>query len=195
MLSLAQTRDLTALAHAARAAAKRQGKKDARALLAAAESLEAERDALPRLDTEAVRAGITDLLALAQVWPVPSARQIRKGARRVARRARAAFDDGRRETAGSRHEWRKREKDRFFAATLLDDAWPVKSRRRCGEQLGDVLGMERDAALLSKRIDAAPALAGNPKAAKRAQRVLKRRMARLGKRADGLGRKLHAGGA
>jgi hypothetical protein len=193
MLSLAPTRELTALADAARAAAREQrNKKDARALTAVAEALEAERAALPRLDVEAARAGIRDLMALAQVWPEASARQIRKGAKRVARKARAAFGEGRGEDRPAlRHEWRKREKDRFFAVSLLDSAWPEKRRRHRGERVGDLLGKERDAMLLSKRIASTPGLAGTLKAAKRAQSALGARADRLGKRADRLGKRLH----
>lgn len=196
MNSLALTRELTALADTARAAAKGQSKKRARALLAAAEALEAERAALPRLDVEAARTGINDLLSLAQVWPEPSARQIKKGAKRLARKARDAFSEGRGEKEiTARHEWRKREKDRLFAVMLLEGAWPEKRRQRRCERVGDLLGKERDTLLLGQRIAANPDLAGTPKSAKRARRALGKRAGRLSRQADRLGKRLHADGA
>lgn len=193
MRQLAAARDLAALSEAARALASKQRKKPAAALSAIADSLDDERDALPELNTEATRAGLRDLLALAQVWPEASARQIRRGAKRVVQRARLA----RRRGCGSdepahRHEWRKREKDRLYAATLLGDAWPSKRRRKRSEKLGDMLGHERDALLLLERVAAQPSLAGDDRGAERAVRALMRRRAKLGKRADALGRRLHA---
>jgi len=191
MLSLAKTRELTALADTARAIAKGEKRKTAQALIAAAEALEAERDALPRLDVEAARAGIRDLMALAQVWPEPSVRQVRKGAKQVARKARVMFAMGAEaKSAPVRHEWRKREKDRFFAAALLEDAWPGRGQRRRSERLGDVLGKERDAMLLAQRLEAT---LGAGKAARRAREALEVRAGTLRRRANRLGRKLHCG--
>jgi hypothetical protein len=196
MHTLTQTRDLAALAKTARTVAKKEKKKSAQALIAAAEALEAEREALPPLDVEAARASLRDLTALAQVWPEPSARQIRKGAKRIARKARAAFTD----TIGvkgvlQRHEWRKREKDRAFAAELLDGAWPGKNRHRQGEKLGDVLGEERDAVLLAERLPSLPVAEVAPKAAKKALKALKERASQMRKRASRLGEAVHAAGA
>jgi hypothetical protein len=192
MHELAPSRDLTALAEAARATAKKEKRKSAQTLIAAAEALEAERATLPPLDVEAARARIRDLLALAQVWPEPSARQVRKGAKRVARKARLSFAaNSDAKSPLERHEWRKREKDRFFAAALLEDAWPGKGRRKRSERLGDVLGKERDAVLLARRLDAMPALAAGRKAAKKARRALEDRAAQMREQADRLGRRLH----
>ncbi len=195
MRQLAAARDLAALSEAARALAERHNKKPARALAAIAERIDEERQALPDMNDDALRAGLKDLLALAQVWPEASARQIRRGARRVIRRARLA----RRHGCGSvepanRHEWRKREKDRFYAASLLGHAWPTKRRRKLSEKLGAVLGEERDALLLLERVAAQPSLAGDERAAERAVKALMRRRSKLGQRADRLGARLHAGG-
>jgi hypothetical protein len=196
MTTLAQARDLTALSEAARTLAKESDKNGARALLRAAESLDEARAALPELDIEAVRAELKKLQALALVWPETSARQIRKGAQRIALRARRACARGHGSPiAMRRHEWRKREKDRFYAALLLDGDWPGKRRRKIGARLGDVLGEERDALLLIERIAHDPALAGEGKRPKQALKALRRSCARLGKRADSLGARLHGGGA
>lgn len=196
MRTLGQARDLVALAEAARRAAKKGDKREAEVLVHVADTLDAERGLLSPLDMDGAHAGLKDLLALAQVWPEASHRQIKRGAERVIRRARKA----RRRGHGSdepvrRHDWRKREKERFYAALLLDHAWPTARRRKVGEELGDALGLERDALLLLERIEADPALAGEGKAAKRAIRLLRKRCVRFADRADDLGARLHNGGA
>ncbi|MBI3438606.1 MAG: CHAD domain-containing protein, partial [Proteobacteria bacterium] len=88
MRSLAEARNLAALAKAARMLAKRSKRRAAESLKAASRALEEAREQAAAVDLEAVNAGLRDLLALAQVWPEPSARQVKRGARRVARRAR-----------------------------------------------------------------------------------------------------------
>ena len=196
MHALAHSRDLVALAGAARDVARRAPKKQRAALNAVAESLDAQRAALPPLNLDAVRAGLRDLLALAQVWPEASERQIAKGAARVARRARRACRRGRgADVAARRHEWRKREKDRLYAATLLSASWPNKRRKACGEHLADLLGHERDALLLIDRLLLDETIAGRPKATTHALTALKHECARLGRQADRIGRQLHRGGA
>ncbi len=196
MRMLAQARDLNALSGAARALAADCPKKTAAALNAVAGNLEAARALLAPLNIEAVRTGLKDLLALAQVWPEASGRQIRKGAERIASRARHARRRGRDSNEPARrHQWRKREKERFYAVTLLNAAWPQHRprRRKAGEKLAEILGRERDTLLLIERVNADPALAGE--ASKRALRGLATARERLGARADKLGAKLHAGGA
>jgi len=196
MRTLAQRRDLSALADAARSIAAKARKRQTAALVAVANALDAERAAMAPVDMESARGGLRDLLALAQVWPEASARQIGRGARRVVRRARRALRRGHAaEDARFRHEWRKREKDRFYAAQLLKDAWPKPRRRKLGAKLGDTLGAERDALLLIDRISGDPALAGADKAPLRALKALNRRRRTLAKRADELGARLHAHGA
>lgn len=192
MRQLAAARDLAALADTARALAEKRAKKQAAALLQIAETLDEERLARASLNLEATRAGLKDLLALAQVWPEASPRQIRRGARRIARLARKACRHGHgAEEPSRRHEWRKREKDRLFAASLLDEWWPLKRRRKLSEKLGEVLGQERDALLLLERVIAAPSIAGEGKAGEHAVKALMRRRAKLGARADRLGARLH----
>lgn len=197
MRTLAQARDEAALADAARELSRKARRKTAAALDAMAESLDAARRAAPGLNMEATRAGLRDLLALAMVWPDASARQIRRGARRIVRRARRARRRGfAAKAASARHEWRKREKDRFYAALLLDGAWPCARRRKLGGRLGETLGEEHDMMLLLERLKAEPELAGHArKASARAMKALRRRRRRLARRADALGARLHAGGA
>ena len=195
MQTLAQAHDLVALAETARLLAETASDKKAEALVATADALDAARDALPDFDSHGVRVGVKDLLALAQVWPEPSARQIREGAKRIAKRARRTRRRGRRAAETSlRHEWRKREKDRLYAVMLMDGAWPRRRRRKQSEILGHLLGLERDSLLLIERLEAEPALAGDPSNAMCARGALRKYCRSLRKRADKLGRALHADG-
>jgi hypothetical protein len=195
MRTLAQAHDLAALADAARMLAETANEKSGAALVRAADNLDSARKALPALDLDNVRTGIRDLLALAQVWPEPSQRQVRAGAKRVAKRARRARRRGHAtEAAASRHEWRKREKDRLYAAMLLNGAWPAPKRRKQSAALGHLLGLERDALLLTERLDAEPSIAGDETSTARAKRVLRKYSARIGRRADKMGKRLHADG-
>ena len=195
MRTLAQAHDLVALADTARLLAETANDKSAEALIAAADALDAARDALPVFDGQGVRVGIKDLIALAQVWPEPSPRQIREGAKRIAKRARRLRRRGRRAVEMSlRHEWRKREKDRFYAVMLMEGSWPRRRRRKQSETLGHLLGLERDALLLIERLETEPSLAGDASNAIRAQRALRKYCGTLRKRADKLGGQLHAGG-
>ncbi len=57
------------------------------------------------------------------------------------------------------------------------------------------LGEERDTLMLLDRLRTQPALAGGDKAALRAERVLIAKGARLARKADKVGAKLHARGA
>ncbi|HYD72405.1 MAG TPA: hypothetical protein VEF55_04660, partial [Candidatus Binatia bacterium] len=93
-----------------------------------------------------------------------------------------------------RHEWRKREKDRFYAVTLMEGAWPRRRRRKQSETLGHLLGLERDALLLIERLEAEPSLAGHATNAMRARRALRKYCGTLRKRADKLGSQLHSAG-
>jgi hypothetical protein len=196
MRTLAQSRDLSALADAARGVGRKTRRKAAAALETLADNLEALRLAAPGLNMEAARAGLKDLLALAMVWPEASPRQVRRGAERIVRRARRARRRGHRaKDAAPRHEWRKREKDRYYAALLLEEAWPCERRRKLGERLGDALGQEHDMLLLLERLEAAPELAGEGKAAARAVKALERRRKEAAQRADAIGARLHAHGA
>lgn len=191
MRTLGRARELTALVETARALGAKAKKKTAGAFEAIAAKLDEERAAGHALNVDAARTGLKDLLALAMVWPEASPRQVRRGARRVLRRARVARRDGlRAKQAERRHEWRKRAKDRFYAATLLDAAWPAPRKLKLSEKLGDLLGQERDALLLIDRIKETPEIAGAEGADERALKALRKRRSRLGARADGLGKRL-----
>lgn len=198
MHALSHARDLTALAEAARIAAKNARKKEAAALRGVADALDARSAATAQPNADTIVAGLRDLLAMAQVWPEASPRQIQKGGERIIARARKAHRQGHgSRLASRRHEWRKREKDRLYAAQLLDGDWPSDRSRRVktNERLGEALGLERDALLLAEVIGLEPGLAGGKKAARRASKAVDRRLRRLGRRADAIGEELHAGKA
>lgn len=196
MRQLGQARDLPAIADIARKLADKTDGKNAAALSAIADALHSQHDQAAPLDLESVRAGIRDLIALAQVWPAPSSRQVRAGASRLSKRARRARKHAcGAEEAQHRHVWRKREQDRLFAATVLKRAWPTKRRRKSASALTHALGLERDAWLLLERIEREPALWPDAEMAKRAQRALRKYGARQRARADKLGARLNADGA
>jgi hypothetical protein len=182
---LGRARASAALAETARTTAEAAGHRAATALIKTAESLDCMRAEDAALDLDRVRAGIRDLLALAQVWPQPSPRQIRAGAKRIGARAYNARRRGLgANKAALRHRWRKREQERLVAARLLHHAWPGRRWRKKGEELTHLLGLEHDAAVLLDRLESEPMLAGDPDAARRARRALHKRCAKLKRRAD-----------
>ncbi len=191
MRNLALSRDPAALSEAALSAARKSGKRTAGAFKAVSHGIDAIAASQPGLNLEAARAGLKDLLALAQVWPEASHAQIKRGAGRLERRARRA----RRRGVGAidpglRHQWRTRERERFFAALILDDAWPGKRRCKTAERIGGALGGERDALLLMERLVAEPELAGGDRDLRRALKHLNRRRAKLARRADALAQRM-----
>jgi hypothetical protein len=191
MRTLANARAATALSEAAQATAEGAGKKSAVALGALAASLAPNDAAANAPDIQGARASLKDLLALAQVWPEASPRQMRKGAERIARRAKRArrralhCDD-----PELLHLWRKREKDRLYAAELLAASWPHRRLRKLSDKLTAVLGDARDVRLLQDRLEAAALTCGSPQADRRALRALERRFEELHASADRLGEKL-----
>jgi len=192
MKLLAPVRDRTVLSDCARAEAKRARPKAAKALAAFAEALDPTR---PPGGVEAAAAALKNLKALAQNWPELAPGQSRKGLVRLAKRARTAFQRADNGGAEARHVWRKREKDRLYAAELAGAAWPSAYRRRLrrARRLAQALGRERDVLLLLTAVKKRRPLKGG--AAKAAIEHLKRVRATRAKKADRLGRRLHAGGA
>jgi CHAD domain-containing protein len=197
MRSLAEARNLAALAKAAHSLAKKSKKRAAAGLKAVSEALEDAHEVAAPVDLAAVNAGLRDLLALAQVWPEASARQVKRGARRVARRARKAWRGGNDPDAPAekRHEWRQREKDRLYAAALMDGVWPRPHRLGVNKRLVCRLGQEHDLMLLSQRLEASPSLAGNEANAVAALKALRAQRKRLVKNVRRVGVRLHGGRA
>lgn len=188
-------RDADALEACARRFAEAMEGEARGALRTVARKLAAERRAAPPPPLEEARADVRALIALLPAWPVIAPDIIREGARRLARRARRAYLRARDTGAiEDRHTWRKREKERLYAALLLGAEWPKDTprRRRRGQALGEALGAERDAGLLIARLAQDPALAGAPDDADRALAALMRRQDELNRVAARLGRALHA---
>jgi hypothetical protein len=199
MRALAEERNLAALSKTARGLAKHSKKRAAKALDAVRDTLEAARDVAAPVDNTTVNAGLRDLLALAQVWPEATERQIARGAQRIARRARKAWRKGQAVAAAQdkRHQWRQREKDRLYTAALLDDAWPSArpSRHRANKKLVGALGSERDLVLLAGKLEASPALAGDERRAASALRAIHSERKRLARKARRIAARLHEGRA
>ncbi len=188
MAALAHSRDAAALIETAETAAKSAPRKRAAALRALAAALGADGQLAPPPDLAAAAMNLRDLQALAQVWPEASAQQIGKGAERVARRARQARQTGRASKhTDERHHWRKREKDRLYAAALLGKTWPRARKCKRGEHLTQVLGGERDARRLLERLEAGTVSTGSVAADARATRALQVRLTRLMRKANRLG--------
>ncbi len=198
MADLSAARDLAALRDCTKAEARKASPHAAAALERTAKSLAHLHANAPLPDGEAVAAQLRDLVALANVWPEPSPSQLKRGVKRVVKRARKAFKRARgSEKAVRRHRWRKREKDRLYAAQLTGEAWPAKVKRRRGraQNLTHALGGERDLLLLIARLQAEPHLAGGGKAAASAIGALSAVQKRRAKKAERLGAKLHRRGA
>lgn len=185
---LAPAREHAALAAVARRAAKSAPEKAATALNAAADRLDYAPAPAP---AAALEAALKDLHALAQVWPEASARQITRGAEEIVRRARRARRRGlENDDMALRHKWRRREKERLYAAEALGADWPRRRLRKRAARLVDTLGKEHDTLLLIERLCGAPLIANDEAVPKSALKALRRQAKRLRQRADTLGRKL-----
>lgn len=196
MADLSAARDLSALAATARAQARKVGGMAAAALKRVSVALAAHADAAGLPAKEATSRRLAELIALAEVWPSPSPRQLQKGLARILRRARRAAKRARGERKPSlRHAWRKREKDRHYAALLVGN-WPERFKRRRGraQKLTRALGGERELLLLMAMLHQQPDLAGGRKAAGQALRALADAHRLRARKADRLGRLLHRGG-
>lgn len=188
MRSLAPARDAAALADAARDAARGAKKKARHALIDIAENQDQITRDMPPPDLDRVRTGLKDLLALAQVWPDASPRQISRGVLHVKRRAKHARRRAIGETAPElRHTWRRREKERLYVIDILGQAWPGRRRHKTSDRLGRILGRERDVGLLAEHLK--HGILANDRTA-HVTRALKQRARQHRARADKLGRKL-----
>lgn len=193
MHGLAASRDLAALSEAALSTARKSDKRSARALKTVACAIDDIATLQPALNLETAQTGLRDVLALAQVWPEASQAQIKRGARRIERRAKrarrrgvAAIDPMRRD------EWRRSEKERHFATLILGKAWPGRRRRKTAEKIGVALDAERDALLLMERLVAEPELAGDRRDLRRALKALNRSRVKLALRADTLAQRMRS---
>ncbi|HRP11013.1 MAG TPA: CHAD domain-containing protein [Terricaulis sp.] len=193
MRLLAPAREQAALAALAQSAAKRAPPKAAAALNAAAERFSLSAREIDCAGLATLSAALKDLHALAQVWPEASSRQVSRSSKAIVRRARRARKRGLASDDGhARHKWRRREKERLFAAEALGAAWPSARRRRCAARLAEALGKERDLTILIERLRAAPPVANDPPTPRKALKTLRKLAKMWRRRADARGRKLAA---
>lgn len=113
--------------------------------------------------------------------------------------ARASMKAARRDPSSARtHEWRKRVKDHWYQARLLQPIWPgvMEPHVAAADELGEVLGEVNDLAVLRERLQATDLAADlDPGLVDEALRLAGERHAALWARAEPLGRRLLAGQA
>ncbi len=191
MGALAHRRDAAALIEAAETAEKRSRRKAAAAMRALAATMTQTDATSTPIDVHAASIAIRDLQALAQVWPEASPRQVRAGAKRVARAARRVRKDAVEvRDADLRHDWRKREKDRLYAAEILGKVWPARHSRKSAERLCDLLGMERDTSRLMQRVQAGAVSTGSPDVDARALKALGRQLGKCMRKANAVAKRM-----
>jgi CHAD domain-containing protein len=196
MRRFSEVRDLDAVATCAKFYAEQEEDRTRKALFFLARKIAARRSAMDCPSLEEAARDVRALAATAQGWPaIADKKHVREGAARLERRVKTAFKAARRSgEVEDRHKWRQREKERLYAALLLGDAWPKKlpRRRQRSQRLGEVLGLERDTMLLAEKLRGEPGLAGAPDDADLALAFLSRKLDKLRKQADRLGKALHA---
>lgn len=191
MRLLAPARENAALATLAHAIAKTASPKAAAALQAAADRFAFAAEARAAQLGGELSSALKDLLALAQVWPEASARQIVRGALAIERRASRARKKGRNsDDMAARHKWRRREKERLFAAQAANAAWPGPRRLRRATRLAEALGKERDTLILIERLAGAPMIANDPPPPASVLKLLRKHAKGWRRRANARGRKL-----
>jgi CHAD domain-containing protein len=108
---------------------------------------------------------------------------VRPGLERIYRQGRRRYRGARkRPDTESLHEWRKRVKDLWYSASVLNPAWPGMMSELAAQarELSELLGDDHDLAMLD-------AVAG-----KRLRKAIRRRRRKLRKRALRMGRRLYA---
>ena len=95
-------------------------------------------------------------------WPLEhcDADALARGAVRAYRRGRRELERAEREpTTENLHEWRKRAKDLWYHARLLEKAWSpaFKAQAKEAHALADVLGDDHDLAMLAAELDSGAA--------------------------------------
>jgi CHAD domain-containing protein len=165
--SLAGARDADVLVETADALAERHAGQlpqaefvGLRARLAAA-AQRAREDAEGRVG-EPVLAALGAAADATDRWPFGrcDADALARGAVRAYRRGRRELERAEREpTTENLHEWRKRAKDLWYHARLLEEAWPraFKAQAKEAHALADLLGDDHDLAMLAAQLDSGAA--------------------------------------
>ena len=186
MHRLAPARDLHAVENAARAVAKKLRGPAAAFLVRAANEFALSRRAVEAMALSEATEALLRLTPIAGSVHDAGTDAALQASRKLERRARRAFAKARGSRAVlKRHTWRKREKDRRYAALILGENWPGKRRRKLASAVTEALGRERDAGLLLARLGA------NARTPGVVLRQVKRYRRALGKKADKVGARLH----
>ena len=130
-----------------------------------------------------------------QEWRLHDARVLERGLRRIYGRGRRAMVASR--SGGdvdARHEWRKREKDLWYATRLLADAAPsvLTGLQTRLDELAEALGDDHDLAVLSELLRSQPDAFGGQAEADRAAALADSTAVDLQSRAYRLGATLYA---
>lgn len=116
-----------------------------------------------------------------------SFKALRPGLQQIYGDGRAAYRAARRKpTTANLHEWRKRVKDLWYSAAILHPAWPAMMSELADEAhvLSELLGQDHDLAMLADR--------ATGKKHKNLRRAIRKRRARLQRRALKMGKRLYA---
>jgi CHAD domain-containing protein len=116
-----------------------------------------------------------------------SFKELRPGLEKIYGDGRKAYRAARKKpTDANLHEWRKRVKDLWYSATILDSAWPAMMSELAAEAdvLSELLGEDHDLAMLAER--------ATGKKHKNLRRAIAKRRGRLKRRALKMGKRLYA---
>jgi CHAD domain-containing protein len=146
----------------------------------------------------AVAVELTDVRVRTKQWHLgrDDWKLVSGGLRRAYERGRAALAEVEADpTVEHLHDWRKRVKDLWYHARLLQPLWPevMEAQAEQAHVLSELLGDDHDLAVLRERLVGDPALAGAvPADLDPLIAVIDRRRAELVAEAQGLGRRLYA---
>lgn len=120
---------------------------------------------------------------------------VRPGLEKTYDRARKAMKQaGKKPSAETFHEWRKRVKYHWYHSRLLQDVWPegFAPRRNAAHRLSDWLGDDHDLAVAQAQIAMEPDAFGNPKVIQTFLALIQQQRKSLEKRSFLLGKRLLA---
>jgi CHAD domain-containing protein len=146
-------------------------------------------------DIEAAR-GRIDAWPVERPGPEVFLGGLRRTAERGARRMAAAYEAAAEERDEAFHEWRKRAKDLWYHARVLEPAAPgaIGDLVALTDELGDLLGLDHDLAVLASTLDELEPIREAEALREAMHALIERRRFDLQRRALPLGRRVHAEG-